>query len=113
MIRIKYLVSYAEYSFDPTWDNVDVVIWSLIEVNFAMICGSLPMLRPICSKIRKWIAPCSSMIRDKSHVESGDQTKSTKSSLSYGPGSSYPLCNSPHKQDSESGKNRSMTSQYS
>ncbi|KAF4780314.1 hypothetical protein HER10_EVM0010985 [Colletotrichum scovillei] len=44
IVRLKYLVSFA-YSFDPTWDNSDIISWSGIEVNVAIICGSLPALR--------------------------------------------------------------------
>ncbi|TEA11261.1 Satratoxin biosynthesis SC1 cluster protein 4 [Colletotrichum sidae] len=50
MIRLKYLISYAN-TFDSTWDNVDVVLWSSIELNLAIVCGSLPALRPLFKKI--------------------------------------------------------------
>ncbi|ETS77403.1 hypothetical protein PFICI_11277 [Pestalotiopsis fici W106-1] len=45
MIRLKYMVMFA-YTFDATWDNVDVIIWSLIELFTAVFLGSLPPLRP-------------------------------------------------------------------
>lgn len=50
MIRLKYMVMFA-YTFDPTWDNVDVIIWSLIELFTAVFLGSLPPLRPWLIKL--------------------------------------------------------------
>ncbi|CAI4214272.1 unnamed protein product, partial [Parascedosporium putredinis] len=50
MVRLKYLVTFAN-SLDATWDNVDIVIWSIIEVTCAIICGSLPTLRPLLQKV--------------------------------------------------------------
>ncbi|EGY13935.1 uncharacterized protein VDAG_00617 [Verticillium dahliae VdLs.17] len=50
MVRLKYMVSFANSS-DPTWENVDIVIWSIIEVTCAIICGSLPTLRPLLQKV--------------------------------------------------------------
>ncbi|KZL67840.1 integral membrane protein [Colletotrichum tofieldiae] len=35
MIRLRYLISFAN-TFDATWDNVEVVIWSTLEINLAM-----------------------------------------------------------------------------
>lgn len=50
MVRLKYMVTFAN-SMDATWDNVDIVVWSIIEVACAIVCGSLPALRPLLSKI--------------------------------------------------------------
>lgn len=38
-------------SFDSTWDNVDVIKWSLIEILAACICGNLLPLRPLIEQI--------------------------------------------------------------
>ncbi|KAK1622158.1 hypothetical protein BDP81DRAFT_155037 [Colletotrichum phormii] len=51
MIRLKYMITFA-HSFDPTWDYVDVVDWSSLELNAAVMCGSLPALRPLFIKAR-------------------------------------------------------------
>ncbi|EEU42187.1 uncharacterized protein NECHADRAFT_79864 [Fusarium vanettenii 77-13-4] len=40
MVRLKYLVSFAS-TFDATF------IWSMIELSCALICASLPALRPL------------------------------------------------------------------
>ncbi|KAH7009426.1 uncharacterized protein B0I36DRAFT_226338, partial [Microdochium trichocladiopsis] len=46
MIRMKYAVSYST-TFDATWDGVDIVVWSAVEQFCALLCGSLPALRPL------------------------------------------------------------------
>ncbi|KAH8663247.1 hypothetical protein BGZ61DRAFT_462788 [Ilyonectria robusta] len=46
LVRLKYLVSFAN-SLDTTFDNVPIVIWSIIELSCALICASLPALRPL------------------------------------------------------------------
>ncbi|CCF37047.1 integral membrane protein [Colletotrichum higginsianum] len=55
MIRLKYLVQFSN-TYDTTWDNVDIVVWSIIEEMCAIICGSLPPLRP-------WFSPFIPSIR--------------------------------------------------
>lgn len=72
MIRIKYLVTFSR-TYDTTCvfpfniesaivheanissslagDNVDVAIWSLVEVFSAIICGSIPPCRPLFTKL--------------------------------------------------------------
>ncbi|TDZ33059.1 Satratoxin biosynthesis SC1 cluster protein 4 [Colletotrichum spinosum] len=50
MVRLKYLVMFSS-TFDTTWDNVDIVIWSTIEVFCAILCASLPALRPLLQKV--------------------------------------------------------------
>lgn len=37
-------------STDPTWDNVGVTLWTLTEFNAAILCASLPVLRPLLFK---------------------------------------------------------------
>ncbi|KAK1673606.1 hypothetical protein BDP55DRAFT_730405 [Colletotrichum godetiae] len=55
LIRLKYMVTFA-HSFDPTWDYVDVVDWSSLELNAAVMCGSLPALRPLFIKARTLVS---------------------------------------------------------
>ncbi|KAF9872490.1 integral membrane protein [Colletotrichum karsti] len=50
MVRLKYLVTFSS-TFDTTWDNVDIVIWSIIEEFCAILCASLPALRPLLQKV--------------------------------------------------------------
>lgn len=35
---------------DPTWDNIDGSIWSLIENSVAVICACLPGMYPLLSR---------------------------------------------------------------
>ncbi|KAH7029683.1 uncharacterized protein B0I36DRAFT_205612, partial [Microdochium trichocladiopsis] len=46
MIRMKYAVAYST-TFDATWDGVDIVVWPAVEQFCALLCGSLPALRPL------------------------------------------------------------------
>ncbi|KAK2055733.1 hypothetical protein LY76DRAFT_595790 [Colletotrichum caudatum] len=50
IIRLQYLVLFS-HTYDPTWDNSSVVVWSSIEVNVAILCGSFPALLPFLKKI--------------------------------------------------------------
>ncbi|CAN9175011.1 unnamed protein product [Alternaria alternata] len=50
IVRLKFVLKYAN-TYDSTWDNVDVIKWSLIEILSACICGNLMPLRPIVDKI--------------------------------------------------------------
>ncbi|KAF6813865.1 integral membrane protein [Colletotrichum plurivorum] len=79
MIRLKYLVSLA-HTFDATWDNVDVVIWSSIEVNLAIMCGSLPALRPLFKKIPALFSNALGTVRSGTSRRSGAPTPSAKAS---------------------------------
>jgi hypothetical protein len=45
-LRLQSLVTFAASS-NPTWDQVEVVNWSNIEVNVGIICACLPTLRVI------------------------------------------------------------------
>lgn len=50
IVRLKFLLKFAN-TYDSTWDNVDVIKWSLIEILAACICGNLLPLRPLLEKI--------------------------------------------------------------
>ncbi|KAF2028703.1 hypothetical protein EK21DRAFT_69056, partial [Setomelanomma holmii] len=50
IVRLKYVLKYAN-TYDSTWDNVDVIKWSLIEILSACICGNLLPLRPLVDKV--------------------------------------------------------------
>ncbi|KAF4467068.1 integral membrane [Fusarium albosuccineum] len=50
IVRLKYLGSFSD-PVDPTWHNVYVVIWSTIELSCALICASLPALRPLVQMV--------------------------------------------------------------
>ncbi|KAH8784505.1 hypothetical protein F5882DRAFT_497558 [Hyaloscypha sp. PMI_1271] len=50
MIRLKSLISFGN-SLDPSWDNVNAVVWTILELSAAMICVSLPALRVLLLKL--------------------------------------------------------------
>lgn len=50
MIRLDFLIVSAN-TFDSSWDNVDVVIWSSTELLTIVFLGSLPPLRPWINQI--------------------------------------------------------------
>ncbi|KAH6997440.1 hypothetical protein EDB80DRAFT_585674 [Ilyonectria destructans] len=50
MIRLKYLINF-DNSLDETWDYVNVIVWSVIELSCALACASLPALWPLVKKI--------------------------------------------------------------
>ncbi|KEY73986.1 hypothetical protein S7711_02581 [Stachybotrys chartarum IBT 7711] len=54
----------AVFSEDPPWDNVGAAMWSAIELNCAIICASLPTLRPLISKIVPGLSSIRSTGRD-------------------------------------------------
>lgn len=50
IVRLKFVLKYAN-TYDSTWDNVDVIKWSLIEILSACICGNLLPLRPLFDRV--------------------------------------------------------------
>lgn len=62
VIRLQYLVSFAN-SFDSTYQQVSTVIWSAVELNLAVICGSLPSLRPLFKKVPVLLSTAKSAAR--------------------------------------------------
>jgi len=35
---------------DPSWDNTEAALWSVIELNTAILCSCLPTLRPLLAR---------------------------------------------------------------
>lgn len=48
-MRVTFLDTYGSKG-DWTWDTVDLAEWTVIELNVAIIAGSLPSLRPLAKK---------------------------------------------------------------
>jgi hypothetical protein len=53
-VRLSYLTAVLT-SKDPTWDNVELTLWSVAELNCGILCACLQTLRPLLSRIK----PCS------------------------------------------------------
>ncbi|CZR63852.1 uncharacterized protein PAC_13749 [Phialocephala subalpina] len=49
IIRL-YTIKVFTDSKDPFWDGVPINIWSMIEINVAMICASVPAMKPLFTK---------------------------------------------------------------
>ncbi|KAL8919518.1 MAG: hypothetical protein Q9208_006710 [Pyrenodesmia sp. 3 TL-2023] len=45
IIRFVYLEAISRN--DPTWSNVDSIIWTAVEASIAIICACLPIMAPI------------------------------------------------------------------
>ncbi|KAH8590101.1 hypothetical protein B0O99DRAFT_635611 [Bisporella sp. PMI_857] len=50
MIRLRSLLSFGN-SLDPTWDYVNVVLWTIAELAIAMVCSCLPAIRNLLIRI--------------------------------------------------------------
>jgi hypothetical protein len=49
MVRMKYLAKFGN-SIDPTWDYVDVFIWTALELAAGFVCACLPSIRNLLSR---------------------------------------------------------------
>ncbi|KAI6251406.1 hypothetical protein HI914_01031 [Erysiphe necator] len=50
IVRLKYLSTF-ENSTDLTWENTDILVWSILEIEVTVICACLPTLRPLFVEI--------------------------------------------------------------
>ncbi|KAF4551883.1 Hypothetical protein D9617_12g037730 [Elsinoe fawcettii] len=50
LVRLKYIPRYTATT-DFLWGLADPYIWTLIEIGFAVIIGSVPSLRPLLKKV--------------------------------------------------------------
>lgn len=60
---------------DPSWDNTDAALWSVVEMNGAILCSSVPTLRPLFA--RKMRGLKSTLSRSRSRSRSRSQSLST------------------------------------
>ncbi|KAF3481175.1 uncharacterized protein GIQ15_03934 [Arthroderma uncinatum] len=49
-VKSYYIYRTLNESADLTWDGYDIWVWTDIEVNFAVICTSIPILRPLIQR---------------------------------------------------------------
>ncbi|KAH7359712.1 hypothetical protein BKA66DRAFT_426862 [Pyrenochaeta sp. MPI-SDFR-AT-0127] len=49
-VRLQSLVTFAASS-NPTWNQADVITWSLIEIGVGIICACMPALRVILNRM--------------------------------------------------------------
>ncbi|KAL2823263.1 hypothetical protein BDW59DRAFT_163427 [Aspergillus cavernicola] len=46
-VRLYYANRIYHTSYDVTWDGYQIWLWVLVEINLAVICASIPTLRPL------------------------------------------------------------------
>ncbi|KAI0470115.1 integral membrane protein [Xylariaceae sp. FL0804] len=81
MVRLKFLVQFST-TLDSTFDNVDIIVWSMIELTCVIVCGSLPPLRPYLGKLLPSLATIRSFRSraksSKGHSEVSTDPKATE-----------------------------------
>lgn len=50
IIRLQSLVHFGS-TRNPTWDQINIIIWSNIEINVAMICICMPTMRVVLARL--------------------------------------------------------------
>jgi hypothetical protein len=50
LVKLGFIVNYGKVG-DFLWDSQDITIWTVAEVNIAIVAGSLPALRPLFKTI--------------------------------------------------------------
>ncbi len=50
ILRLQSLVTFSN-SQNPTWDQFDVSLWSIIEINVGIICTCMPTFRLILVRL--------------------------------------------------------------
>ncbi|KAL7803685.1 GPCR, PTH11-type [Trichoderma aethiopicum] len=51
ILRLKSLIQFGTDSLNPTWDFLDVSLWSVVEINVGLICVCLPAFRLLLVRI--------------------------------------------------------------
>ena len=51
ILRLRALVVLAQHPEDTTWYSAPTAYWSAIEANLAIVCASLPALKPLIVRV--------------------------------------------------------------
>ncbi|GKT42882.1 satratoxin biosynthesis SC1 cluster protein 4 [Colletotrichum spaethianum] len=89
---LKYLVMFSS-TFDTTWDNVDIVIWSIVEEFCAILCASLPALRPLLQRVPQLFTS------RKETTKTASTAQSRRSILNLGKDKFHELSETPFEED--------------
>jgi hypothetical protein len=65
------------YRYDVTWMGYEVWIWLIVECNLAIICISVPVLRPLIRKFFPWLSMTTKNSGDLTSFASGNIFKRT------------------------------------
>ncbi|KAL2388364.1 hypothetical protein RJ035_003343 [Blastomyces gilchristii] len=76
VVRCWYMYVTTDLTYDVTWHGYTIWVWNAIEVNLAVICASIPTLRPFARKYFprlgiKTTSPSRSGPQSGSHEHSG------------------------------------------
>lgn len=82
---------------DPTWDGVNLTIWSATELSVGILIASLPPLRKVFDKLFRNILPSTFMTRSK--------TPGSIPLYNVSKPHSRPMCRSAVEDDTDSEKN--------
>ncbi|KAF5238466.1 hypothetical protein FAUST_5523 [Fusarium austroamericanum] len=80
VIRLPFLVSLGKTS-NPTWEYVEVTIWSIWETELGMVCASLPAIRHLCKHF--WPNAMSTIASKMSFTGSNKDSNFDKSAGSW------------------------------
>ncbi|KAF2454862.1 hypothetical protein BDY21DRAFT_290437 [Lineolata rhizophorae] len=73
-----YSLYLATISDDSTYDNIGVAIWSCLEINAAILCASVPTIKPLVSRLFPRLLSNSSRSRTMYNTRAnGGQTGNT------------------------------------
>ncbi|OJD12502.1 hypothetical protein AJ78_06912 [Emergomyces pasteurianus Ep9510] len=78
VVRCWYMYVTTDLTYDVTWHGYTIWVWNAVEVNLAVICASIPTLRPFA---RKYIPRLG--IKSTSPARSGPQSDSQEHSGIY------------------------------
>ncbi|KAH7150284.1 hypothetical protein B0J13DRAFT_286399 [Dactylonectria estremocensis] len=51
VLRLRSLITFGSHSQNPTWEYVEVSMWSTIEINIGIICTCMPTIRLILVRV--------------------------------------------------------------
>jgi len=80
ILRLRMLSDFG-FAIDPSWDNTDTSLWSMIECSVAVICASLPALRPLLSRLSPRLFGTMSSQRNDKGSSSNNSRSRTKFSF--------------------------------
>ncbi|KXJ89935.1 hypothetical protein Micbo1qcDRAFT_212498 [Microdochium bolleyi] len=75
LVRLKSIIQYQR-TFDPSYDNVELVVWSLLELLTAITTASLPPLKPLLVSFSRLTTSWRSRLTSSSRRDGRDGSRS-------------------------------------
>ncbi|KAL2846387.1 hypothetical protein BJY01DRAFT_247291 [Aspergillus pseudoustus] len=79
-VRLYYAHRIYNVSYDTSWEGYSLPLWILVEINLAVICASIPTLRPL---MQRYLAPkqgSNSELSGYAHATRGVSTRAADQS---------------------------------